>query len=98
MNDSSDSKQRPEAGGRAGLAKEPEPWHPADEHKPAGGGAPVGTHSLTGGGANVGMPSKPKAQDRAERGQPRDEPPGAEEPDPLAEPRANIGEILGRKP
>ena len=100
MNDSSDPKDRPTAGDRAGSPRQPEPWHAADEKKPAGGGAPVGTHSFTGGGANVGMPQKPKAEDGpgAERSSPRDEPPGAEEPDPLAEPRANVGEILGRKP
>ncbi|TFY97713.1 hypothetical protein [Ramlibacter humi] len=73
---------------------EPQPWHAADEKKPARGGhAPAGTHSLTGGGAQVGMP---EAQ-AAERGEARDEQ-GPAEPDPLLEPRANIGEILGRKP
>lgn len=80
----------------------PEPWHAADE-KPApkkrSGGAPIGTHSLTGGSANVGIPSSPEAaKSKAERSTPRDMPPGAEEPDPLAEPRANTGDILGRKP
>lgn len=81
---------------------EAQPWHAADE-KPApgkrAGGAPIGTHSLTGGAANVGIPSSSaQAHDKAERSDPRDMPPGAEEPDPLAEPRANVGEILGRKP
>ena len=81
---------------------DPQPWHAADE-KPAErkstGGAPIGTHSLTGEPANVGIPSAPEAaKDKAERSSPRDMPPGAEEPDPLAEPRANTGDILGRKP
>jgi hypothetical protein len=79
----------------------PQPWHAADE-KPAPkkrtGGAPIGTHSLTGGGGNVGIPSSPTANEHAERGSPRETPPGAEEPDPLAEPRANTGGLLGRKP
>ena len=72
-----------------------QPWHPADE-KPVGkhgNGAPIGTHSLTGSSANVGMP--PKAKD-AERGIPLDDA-GKEEPDPLAEPRAQGGDLLGRK-
>lgn len=72
------------------------------EKKPASnkrtGGAPIGTHSLTGGSANVGIPSPREAKEKPERSSPRDMPPGAEEPDPLAEPRANVGEILGRKP
>lgn len=80
---------------------EPQPWHAADE-KPAAkkrpGGAPIGTHSLTGDPANVGIPSSPDAHKDAERSTPREMPPGAEEPDPLAEPRANTGDILGRKP
>lgn len=91
MVDNPDPKDRPGAG------TEPQPWHAADEKKPErGGGAPVGTHSLTGSGANVGMPRKPAADAGVERGEDR----RAEkaEPDPLAEPRANIGEILGRKP
>jgi hypothetical protein len=75
---------------------------PNDGKKPSRtGGAPIGTHSLTGGPATVGIPASPKANDekKIERGEPRDMPPGAEEPDPLAEPRAtNVGEILGRKP
>jgi len=76
-----------------------EPWHAADE-KPAArkGGAPIGTHSLTGGGSAVGMPQPPQSGGKPERSEPRDMPPGAEEPDPLAEPRAATGEILGRKP
>ena len=81
--------------------REPEPWHAADA-KPAGkkdtGGAPIGTHSLTGDPATVGIPSSPKADEKAERSTPREMPPGAQEPDPLAEPRANTGDILGRKP
>lgn len=96
----SHERDRPAAGAPQEGAREAQPWHAADE-KPAsraGGGAPIGTHSLTGGGAGVGMPQSPKAQDGAERSTPREMPPGAEEPDPLAEPRANIGEILGRKP
>jgi hypothetical protein len=80
---------------------EAQPWHAADEKRASTkrvGGAPIGTHSLTGGGANVGMPTSPRADAGAERSTPRDMPPGAEEPDPLAEPRANVGEIPGRKP
>jgi len=77
--------------------KTPEPWHAADE-KPSAtdkrGGAPIGTHSLTGGGATVGMP--PRADD-AERSKPLDEAVG-EDPDPLAEPRATGGGLLGPKP
>lgn len=64
----------------------------------ATGGAPIGTHSLTGDPANVGIPSPREEDAKPERSTPRDIPPGAEEPDPLAEPRANTGEILGRKP
>ncbi|MHB1124485.1 MAG: hypothetical protein ACYC0T_17450 [Ramlibacter sp.] len=97
----SHERDRPAAGTPRDGAREAQPWHAADEQPAArerGGGAPIGTHSLTGGGAGVGMPQSPKAQDGAERGSPREMPPGAEEPDPLAEPRANIGEILGRKP
>jgi hypothetical protein len=79
-----------------------QPWHAADE-KPARkkrtGGAPIGTHSLTGDPLTVGLPSSPKAVDEeAERSSPRDMPPGAKEPDPLAEPRASGGNLLGRKP
>jgi hypothetical protein len=63
------------------------------------GGAPIGTHSLTGDPANVGIPStSPKAmEEKIERGSPRDRVPGAEEPDPLAEPRAMTGDLLGPK-
>lgn len=96
----SQERDRPAAGAPQDRGREAQPWHAADE-KPAPrerGGAPIGTHSLTGGGAGVGMPQSPQAQDGAERSSPREMPPGAEEPDPLAEPRANIGEILGRKP
>ncbi len=76
-----------------------QPWHAADEkrepRKP--NAAPTGTHSLTGGGAEVGMPARPQGNAGAERGnRPSDVEPA--EPDPMAEPRANIGEILGRKP
>jgi hypothetical protein len=79
----------------------PQPWHAADE-KPARrarilGGGPIGTHSLTGGGASVGLPEAPRAESLAERSSPRDEPPGAEEPNPLLEPRAGTGDLLGRK-
>jgi hypothetical protein len=78
--------------------KPAQPWHAADE-APAkdqpGGSAPVGTHSLTGGGAEVGMPQP--AGGRAERGRAKDEARPAEV-DPLAEPRADTGAILGRKP
>jgi len=79
-------------------SREPQPWHAADEKKPARSNAPVGTHSLTGGGAEVGMPRARESVERAERSEPRDVPPGKAEPDPLAEPRANVGEVLGRKP
>ena len=83
--------------GRPG-AKDAQPWHAADE-KPAAktNSAPLGTQSLTGGGPEVGLP--PKAGDAAERGEDRregiDKP---QQPDPMVEPRASIGEILGRKP
>lgn len=75
-----------------------QPWHAADEKKPnaVNRGAPIGTHSFTGGGAGVGMPMKPKAEE-AERSSPRDETPGAEEPDVMMEPRAGRGDLLGRK-
>jgi hypothetical protein len=85
-----------------GEPREAQPWHAADEQPqlPQSGrrGAPLGTHSLTGGGVNVGIPSSPRADGTAERSSSRDMPPGAAQPDPLAEPRANVGEILGRKP
>jgi hypothetical protein len=74
---------------------------PRNDEKPARkkrtGGAPIGTHSLTGGEANVGVPSSlPEAkEEKAERSSPRDMPPGPKEPDPLAEPRANTGDLLG---
>lgn len=75
-----------------------QPWHEADEKPAAGrrGGAPIGTHSFTGGGGNVGMPAAQQDVE-AERGSPRDAAPGAEEPDPLAEPRANTPGMLGSK-
>lgn len=79
------------------TARQPQPWHAADEKRTAKAGAPVGTHSLTGGGANVGMPARPAADDRVERSTPSGQGHAAE-PDPLAEPRANVAEILGRKP
>lgn len=82
---------------RVAGAREPQPWHAADEKKPRGKGAPVGTHSLTGSGGDVGMPAKPTAERGIERSEPRDAP-HKQRPDPLAEPRANTGEILGRKP
>lgn len=80
-----------------------QPWHAADEKrrpdKPEAkpNAAPTGTHSLTGGGAEVGMPVKPQGNAGIERGNRPSEAEPAE-PDALAEPRANIGEILGRKP
>lgn len=80
--------------------REAEPWHAADEKRPTPrkGGAPIGTHSLTGGGASVGMPAAPKAeQGEAQRSSRREDTPGAEEPVPLAEPRATGGDLLGRK-
>ena len=43
------------------------------------------------------MPVKPEANAGTERGNRPSEVEPAQ-PDPLAEPRANIGEILGRKP
>jgi len=80
-----------------------QPWHAADEkRKPeakpdAKPNAPTGTHSLTGGGPEVGMPAKPQGNAGAERGnRPSDVEPA--QPDPMKEPRASIGEILGRKP
>jgi hypothetical protein len=80
-----------------------QPWHAADEKRkqdqPAAkpNAAPMGTHSLTGGGSEVGMPAKPQGNAGAERGN-RPSDVEAASPDPMAEPRANIGEILGRKP
>lgn len=97
------SKDRPGADpGRQDPARTPEPWHAADEKRSPGarkgGGAPIGTHSLTGAGATVGMPASPKAaRGEPERGDRRDDAPGAEEPVPLAEPRATGGDLLGRK-
>lgn len=88
---------RPAAGNERDRATEAEPWHAADEKPRKGGGAPLGTHSLTGGGAGVGMPTPPKAESEAERSSPREMPPGAEEPDPLAEPRAGGGNLLGER-
>jgi hypothetical protein len=88
MNDPKDDRQ-----------SEAQPWHAADE-KPAkkGDGAPIGTPSFTGASANIGLPVPPKAEkDQPERSTPREMPPGAEEPDPLAEPRAGGGDLLGRK-
>jgi hypothetical protein len=82
-------------------SSKPQPWHAADEKpRPSRGGAPIGTHSLTGGGTQVGLPVPPPRADggEPERSAPRDTPPGAQEPDPLAEPRANLGELLGRRP
>ncbi|CAA9436187.1 MAG: hypothetical protein AVDCRST_MAG51-2946 [uncultured Ramlibacter sp.] len=102
MNES--NPDRPAAPAESGDRREPQPWHAADEKaasSPRGDGAPIGTHSLTGGGAKVGQPTaqrRAEVDGEAERSTPRDEPPGAEEPDALAEPRANVGEILGRKP
>ena len=96
MNEKDDRSGRPDA-------REAQPWHAADEKrrpdKPEAkpNAAPIGTHSLTGGGAEVGMPTPPEGNAGAERGnRPSEVEP--QEPDPLAEPRANIGEILGRKP
>ncbi|HYD77592.1 hypothetical protein [Ramlibacter sp.] len=78
-------------------ARPAQPWHAADEKRRRGQGAPVGTHSLTGGGGDVGMPAKPTAERGVERSEPR-ETPEPRRPDPMAEPRAGLGEILGRKP
>jgi hypothetical protein len=77
-------------------APEAQPWHADDEkaRPKARRGAPIGTHSLTGGGASVGMPTA-KGEVAPERGRPRDEPPEAPQPDPLAEPRANTPGVLG---
>lgn len=75
--------------------KKPQPWHEADEKpedKAGRRGAPIGTHSLTGGGAAVGMPTAGERE--VERGDHREGPPGAEEPDPMLEPRAQVGELL----
>jgi hypothetical protein len=80
--------------------REPQPWHPADEKKPAARrGGPIGTHSLTGGRAEVGLPSSPGHEDGIERSEPRD--PVARPttgPDLVKEPRAGGGDLLGRKP
>ena len=78
--------------------QKPQPWHEADEKpqdKARSRGAPIGTHSLTGGGAAVGMPTAGKED--VERGNHSEGPPGAEEPDPMAEPRALTGEMLGTR-
>jgi hypothetical protein len=72
---------------------QPQPWHAADE-KPvirARKGAPIGTHSLTETGIEVGVPS-PQAVGKAQRSKP--DAPGAQAPDPLAEPRAASGNGL----
>jgi hypothetical protein len=77
----------------------PDPRHEADEKPSAGkhGGVPIGTHSLTGSGSAVGMPPRAKEPERDKGSAP--DAPAAEEPDPLAEPRANTGRgILGPKP
>jgi hypothetical protein len=78
--------------------QKPQPWHEADEKakdKARGKGAPIGTHSLTGGGAAVGMPTG--AKEDVERGDHREGPPGAEEPDAMLEPRAQTGDMLGTR-
>jgi hypothetical protein len=81
--------------------REAQPWHAADE-KPAASkrrrGAPIGTHSLTGDPATVGIAAPAPDKEKAERSNPRDTPSAAEKPDPLAEPRANVGDgLLGPK-
>jgi hypothetical protein len=79
------------------VPREPQPWHAADE-KPSSRkqrGAPIGTHSFTGGAETVGMPVAPRQED-AERST-RGVPAGAGEPDPLAEPRAPSGDLLGSR-
>jgi hypothetical protein len=101
MKDQNPSDRAAGGGERQDGDRADQPWHADDEKpasRPARSGAPIGTHSLTGGAAEVGLPSSPEAAGTAERSSPRDMPPGAPEPDPLAEPRANVGEILGRKP
>lgn len=92
-----DDKAREAHEARGSGAREPQPWHAADEQRRRGRGAPVGTHSLTGGGGDVGMPARPTAERGVERSEPRDAP-KEQWPDPMAEPRADLGEILGRKP
>lgn len=73
------------------MNDKPQPWHEADETpKARKGGAPLGTHSLTGGGPAVGLPPRPAD---AEKGAP--DASGGQEPDPLAEPRANAPGLLG---
>lgn len=73
------------------MNDKPQPWHEADEKpKARKGGAPLGTHSLTGGGPAVGLPPRPVD---AEKGMPAT--PEAQDPDPLAEPRANTPGLLG---
>lgn len=105
MKDTPPNQGRPGAGTsaeRQDRPQEAQPWHPADEKpkspKAVRGGAPIGTHSLTGAGSDVGIPASPKGGQGAERSRPSDKPRSAEEPDPLLEPRANIADILGRKP
>lgn len=94
MNENRSSDDRP-------GSREAQPWHEADEKsaKDSKGATPIGTHSLTGGGAQVGMPNAKESVERgAERGNGRPDVDRPAEPDPMAEPRANLGEILGRKP
>lgn len=79
--------------------QKPQPWHEADEKpkdKVHRRGAPIGTHSLTGGGAAVGMPTAGRDEE-VEGGDHREGPPGAEEPDAMLEPRAQVGDLLGTR-
>jgi hypothetical protein len=74
----------------------PEPWHAADEQKPAARKhGPIGTHSLTGSGAEVGLPSPPAGKPVAERSE-QAEPPLKPERDLIKEPRAGGSDLLGR--
>lgn len=72
-----------------------QPWHAADEKKPAAGHGPVGTHSLTGGNAEVGLPPDTHDADEVEDSRHERLSPG--EPDLLKEPRAGRADLLGRK-
>ena len=86
MNDDRKPSDRPQA----------QPWHPADEKKPASKHGPIGTHSFTGGNAEVGLPPDAQAADQVDDGG-RDEPLAPGEPDLLKEPRAGRADLLGPK-
>jgi hypothetical protein len=72
------------------TAREPQPWHAADEAKPASrpsGGGSIGTHSLTGGALDVGVPGRRTPEPAAEHGA-ADAPPE----------RSGVTDLLGKRP